>query len=56
MVRLHTAFKSPVLIFPLPEPQRSFDCLFTSAEEKNAGREIFTPWVDVGIFGIEKCH
>jgi hypothetical protein len=56
MVRLLTAFSSPVLISPLPKPQRNFDCLFTSAEEQNAGREISTPWVEVGILGIEKCH
>jgi hypothetical protein len=50
-----TGFSRPVLIYPLPKPQRNFDCLFTSAKEQNAGREISTPWVEVGIFGIEKC-
>jgi hypothetical protein len=44
MVRLLTAFKSPVLISPLLEPQRNVYCLFTSAEEQNAGREISYPF------------
>jgi hypothetical protein len=56
MVSLLTAFKSTVLICSLPEPQRSFDCLFTLGEEQDAVREISTPWVEGGILGIEKCH
>jgi hypothetical protein len=46
--------QEPCFNSSLAETQRRFDCLFTSAEEQNAGREISTHLVEVGSFWNRK--
>jgi hypothetical protein len=43
-------FQEPFSVSPIPQPKINFCCLFTTEEEQNAGREMSTPWVVVGIW------